>query len=130
MIPGSPFEKKSLWRVQLSIDQRGIYTGRRFKPPSPLPSDFFWRRQMSLPHPKVCSKGLNVILLNQLNLLLVLIIIISQVVQFPLLYCHFVFFYSYYHFCQDKEWSVNAGEGHKASYCYMKPQYGLARLSS
>jgi hypothetical protein len=35
---------------------RGLITGRRFKPPSPLWADFFWRRQMSLPHPKDCSK--------------------------------------------------------------------------
>jgi len=32
--------------------------------PSPLRADFFLRRQMSLPVPKDCSKGLNVILFN------------------------------------------------------------------
>ncbi len=32
-------------------------TGRRFKPPSPLRADFFWRRQMFLPQPKVCRKA-------------------------------------------------------------------------
>ncbi len=36
--------------------------------------DIFWRRQMALPVPKDCSKGLNVILPNQLNFVLILIL--------------------------------------------------------